>query len=373
MKQQAIHFVGLDVHQSTVVACVRDESGKVVMKGTVPTEEKAILTLVRSWPRVHVAFEEGTQAQWLHDVLIDQVERVVVCNVRGKGPLANKDDGIDADRLSEQLRVGALKPVFHGVPEILTLKELVRNYNNLVEDSTRVMLRIKAIFRARGIPTPGVSVYRTSQRKQWLAKLEGGARVRAESLLTQLDALLELRPKAKAAMIVAARRLPGWKVRRSIPFLGPVRVAQLLSIMRTPFRFRTKRNLWPYAGAGGGQAVERESGVRERKAAAKQEAADDARLEPKSQSVAQGGVQGRRQRSGVDPRSAARLLRSLGEPRRGQGAGQSDPGAQDRGGGTASVEERRDLRREETDDASDIALGSDDDRLSAGDPLGCLR
>lgn len=248
MKQQAIHFVGLDVHQSTVVASVRDESGKIVMKATVPTEEKAIVALVRSRPRVHVAFEEGTQAQWLHDVLIDQVERVVVCNVRGKGPLANKDDRIDADGISERLRVGDLKPVFHGAPEILTLKELVRNYHNLVEDSTRVMLRIKAIYRARAIATPGVSVYRVSQRKQWLAKLEGGARVRAASLLTQLDALLELRPKAKAAMIVAARRQPGWKVLRSIPFLGAVRVAQLLAIMRTPFRFRTKRNLWPYAG-----------------------------------------------------------------------------------------------------------------------------
>ena len=42
MKQQPIHFVGLDVHQSTVVASVRDESGKVVMKATVPTEEKAV-------------------------------------------------------------------------------------------------------------------------------------------------------------------------------------------------------------------------------------------------------------------------------------------------------------------------------------------
>jgi transposase len=110
------------------------------------------------------------------------------------------------------------------------------------------MQRIKAIYRARAIATPEVSVYRASQRKQWLAKLEGGARVRAASLLTQLDGLLELRPKAKAAMIVAARRQSGWKVLRSIPFLGAVRVAQLLVIMRTPFRFRTKRNLWPYAG-----------------------------------------------------------------------------------------------------------------------------
>ena len=146
------------------------------------------------------------------------------------------------------LRLGALRPVFHGAPEILTLKELVRCYIALVEDSTRVMLRIKAIFRARAIPTPGVSVYRGSQRKQWLAKLEGGARVRASSLLTQLDLLLELRPKAKAAMVGAARRQPGWKTLRSIPFLGPVRVALILAIMRTPLRFRTKRNLWPYAG-----------------------------------------------------------------------------------------------------------------------------
>jgi Transposase IS116/IS110/IS902 family. len=110
------------------------------------------------------------------------------------------------------------------------------------------MQRIKAIFRERAIRTPGVSVYRPSQRKEWLSQLEGGARERAQSLLTQLDLLLELRPAAKAAMIATARRQPGWKVLRSIPFFGPVRVAQILAIMRTPFRFRTKRNLWPYAG-----------------------------------------------------------------------------------------------------------------------------
>jgi hypothetical protein len=35
---------------------------------------------------------------------------------------------------------------------------------------------------------------------------------------------------------------PGRKVFGSIPFFGPVRVAEILAIMRTPFRFRTKRN-----------------------------------------------------------------------------------------------------------------------------------
>ena len=36
------------------------------------------------------------------------------------------------------------------------LKELTRTYTNLVEDGTRVMQRLKALFRARGIRTPGL-------------------------------------------------------------------------------------------------------------------------------------------------------------------------------------------------------------------------
>jgi hypothetical protein len=58
--------------------------------------------------------------------------------------------------------------VYHGASALLTLKELVRSYVALVEDGTRVMLRIKALFRARGIKTPGTSVYRHSKRKEWL-------------------------------------------------------------------------------------------------------------------------------------------------------------------------------------------------------------
>jgi transposase len=247
MKNQAIQYLALDVHQATVVGTVRDEQGTIRMRATVPTEANAILGLVRGLgARVHVAFEEGTQAQWLHDLLQGHVERVVVCNVRGRSATSNKNDRIDADGLAEMLRVGSMKSVYHGASSVLTLKELVRCYMNLVDDSTRVMLRIKALFRARGILTPGTSVYRGSERAKWLARIETrGARMRAESLLVQLDSLLELRPKAKAAMIAEARRQPGWKVLRSMPFFGPVRVAILLAIIATPFRFRTKRQLWP--------------------------------------------------------------------------------------------------------------------------------
>jgi len=60
---------------------------------------------------------------------------------RGKKELVNKNDDIDSGLLSERVRLGSLKGVYHGAASVLALKELVRSYGNLVEDATRVMQR----------------------------------------------------------------------------------------------------------------------------------------------------------------------------------------------------------------------------------------
>ena len=243
-------YVALDVHQDTTVASVREAGGRVLARAVLPTEESAITKFFEGMRgAVHVAFEEGTQAQWLHEVLSPRVDRVVVCDSRGQARHGNKGDVSDADELSELMRCGRLRSVYHGSPHRATLKALARTYQNLVGDCTRVMQRIKALFRARGIKTSGSSVYHPGSRREWLAQLpEGGVRLRAEILYAQLDVLRELRPKARAAMLAEARRDPAWALLRTIPFFGPVRVALVLAEMQTPWRFRTKRNLWSYAG-----------------------------------------------------------------------------------------------------------------------------
>jgi transposase len=142
-----------------------------------------------------------------------------------------------------------LRPIYHGGIRRAALKEYARSYRNLVEDSSRTMQRLKALFRARAIPTSGTGVYDVLKRSEWLVKLPDAAtRFRAQALYARLDLALELRQKAHDAMIAEARKDPAWKVLRSIPFLGPVRVAQLLAVLQTPWRFRTKKNLWAYAG-----------------------------------------------------------------------------------------------------------------------------
>lgn len=243
-------YVGLDVHQATTVSTVREESGRVMARSVVPTEAATLVEYFRNMRgTIHVAFEEGTQAQWLHDLLVPIVHRVIVCNRRGHNQQGNKGDQSDADELADLLRCGRLRAVYHGGTDRATLKELARTYMNLVEDGTRVMQRLKALFRARGIRTHGTAVYQANRRAEWLRQLPNeGVRFRARALYAELAVLQDLRPEAKQAMLREARRDPAWSVLRRIPYLGPVRVALLLATLQTPWRFRTKRHLWAYAG-----------------------------------------------------------------------------------------------------------------------------
>src|SRR6266700_1654844 len=76
MKRSTKH-VALDVHQATTLASVREDSGRVIARSILPTEAPALVEFFRGMRgTIHVAFEEGTQAQWLHELLTPLVDQV---------------------------------------------------------------------------------------------------------------------------------------------------------------------------------------------------------------------------------------------------------------------------------------------------------
>ena len=63
-------YMGLDVHQATTVVAVMNVEGKVVLETMVPTKAGPIRELIESLSGpLHVTLEEGTQAEWLHEVI----------------------------------------------------------------------------------------------------------------------------------------------------------------------------------------------------------------------------------------------------------------------------------------------------------------
>ena len=167
MRGTAIQYVGIDVHQATLVCVVKDERGRTIIESKVATQREAIVAFLRGLSgRLRVAFEEGTQAQWLYDLIRPLADDVIVCDPRRIATKGNKGDRLDAERLSELLRLNALTPVFHRGGETRKLKELVRLYEGLVDDSTRVMLRIRAVYRGRAIRSSTRSVYHPAKRSE---------------------------------------------------------------------------------------------------------------------------------------------------------------------------------------------------------------
>lgn len=245
-------YIGLDVHQATISVAVLDSSGKLVMEAILETKAETILQFLRGLRgSLHVTFEEGTWAAWLYDLLKPHVTRVVACDPRktGLGKVRNRNDRNDARELAELLYRNKLDPVYHGEQGLRTLKELARSYLALTRDLTRVMTRVKAIYRSWGIPCAGQQVYAFRHRTEWLAKLsEVGVHRRAEFYYQQFDALAALRQEARRELLVESRKHSAVKLLRQIPSIGPIRAALLLALLQTPHRFRTKRQLWAYIG-----------------------------------------------------------------------------------------------------------------------------
>ena len=245
-------YIGLDVHQATISVAVLDATGKLIMESILETKAATILQFLAGLRgALSVTFEEGTWAAWLYDLLKPHVAKLVVCNPRKNALLkdGNKSDRIDARKLADLLRLDNLKPVYHGETGVRMLRELARSYLTIVQDQTRVMSRLKAVYRSWAIPCAGRDVYYTRHRAEWLGKIpETGVRRRAEQLYQQLDMLQHLRQQARRELLAESRKHSITAKLRQIPSLGPIRSALAVALIQTPNRFRTKRQLWAYSG-----------------------------------------------------------------------------------------------------------------------------
>ena len=243
-------YIGLDVHAASTTFAVIGESGRRLGTHVVETSGQALVAQLKTIPgRKHVCLEEGTQSAWMYEILSPHAEEVVVAAVpesRGQ-----KSDEKDAFGLAEQLRTGALKKrVFKEVGEYRTLRELGRAHGMIVQDVVRVQNRIKALLRSRGVAVSGKSVYSEKGRGEFLAKLPEASRGAANTLYAQYDAVETIRRQAEKELVAEAHRHAMSRILESCPGLGPIRVAQMIPIVVSPARFRTKRQFWSYCGLG---------------------------------------------------------------------------------------------------------------------------
>jgi hypothetical protein len=104
-------YIGLDVHQASISAAVLDCAGKLVMECIIETKAATVLDFIQGMRgELRVAFEEGTSAAWLYDLIKPHVAHVIVCDPRKNALLkvGNNDQRSHASDESAQSPVSKL-------------------------------------------------------------------------------------------------------------------------------------------------------------------------------------------------------------------------------------------------------------------------
>jgi transposase len=222
-------------------------SGRRLGHHVLETNGRALVETVRSIPgERHVCMEEGTQSEWLYEILQPHAKRIVVTQPLQRA--GNKSDLIDAWALADLLRRDAVERSVFKAPQMLTaLRQAARGYVAVQQDLVRAKCRLNAIYRARGLK-PSSEIYDEQQRKAWVQKLPPSHRPLANLLGEQLDGLAEAHQSAQTWLLEEASHIAVTRRLATAPGIGPIRAALLVAIVVTPGRFRTTRQFWSYSG-----------------------------------------------------------------------------------------------------------------------------
>jgi hypothetical protein len=94
----------------------------------------------------------------------------------------------------------------------------------------------------------GDEIYDAELRVKWLKKLPPAQRKLAQYRAQHLDRISESREQAEAWLHEEASKSSDVTRLATVPGIGVVRAAQIVAIVMTPSRFRTKQQFWSYCG-----------------------------------------------------------------------------------------------------------------------------
>lgn len=241
-------FIGIDVHGQSCTLVVMGPSGRRLGEYVVETRAKVLIDRIRSIDgEKHVCMEDGTQCEWLCEVLAPHAQIVVTQLLKRTG---SKNDAIDAWTLADLLRRDAVERSVFKAPQTLTkLRQAARGYVAMRGDMVRAKCRLNALYRSRGVQ-PTAEIYEPDARDSWLHKLPPSHRPLAELLSAQVDQLSQSHERAESLLLEQAKLTPVTHRLATAPGIGPIRAALLVAIVVTPTRFRTTRQFWSYSGLG---------------------------------------------------------------------------------------------------------------------------
>jgi len=226
------HYLALDWSLKIMAIAHMSRRDRIPRVFERPANLKELKTYLSSLKgRVILTFEESGFAHWLYLELLDEVDRIVVCDPFQNKLLLHgpKTDKIDAHKLCTLLRAGLLTEVYHSPSGLYELRLLVSAYDDVVRSGIR-LLNQQAGLRLAHRDTGKTAAF------------IGGF------LTENIDLYRKTKEQYERRFRDSARRINLVRFQRHIPGIGTIGAVKIVACVVDARRFAHSGKYFSYCG-----------------------------------------------------------------------------------------------------------------------------
>jgi transposase len=250
-------FIGFDIDHKNTVACIT-AAGQPERYSRLRTD----VTELREWlknqrgpgDRLHLTFEVSGLSGHLYDGLVDVVDRLEVSNPSKLTWIyrsTQKNDRMDSRKQAVLMRVGELPRVHMPSREVRDWRGQIQHRRKLVECSSRIKCRIRALIKSRGLSKLHPGGWWNGTNRHWMRELSKGVEswhYELADLLDELELYEKQARRVTGALDELLKQMPAAKVLRTIAGVGPRTIEAVLAYTDGVRRFRRGKQYGAYFG-----------------------------------------------------------------------------------------------------------------------------
>jgi transposase len=250
----AMHYVGVDVHQRRSSVCILDGHGKVVKEFNVKGNWSELLAQMSRVPRPFcVCYEASCGYGYLHEKFSAMAQSVQVAHpgqLRLIYRSKKKFDRIDAKKLSQLLFMDLVPQVHVPAPDVRAWRSLIVYRHRLMNRRVGVKNQLRSLLRGLGISAPAGKRLWSGKGVRWLKEQALGelAALQRDMAAEELDDLNRKIRRVEKELNRIAQASPAVALLKTIPGVGIRTAEAVAAYIDDVRRFSRNKKIGSYFG-----------------------------------------------------------------------------------------------------------------------------
>jgi len=249
--RMAMRIVALDLGAKKVSYCELHQ-GEVIQRATVSEVRSLEHLLGTEQPAATVAIEACREAWFVHDLLVQWGNEVVLIDTTrskqlGIGQHGRKTDRIDAETLARALEAGRIPKAHVLSPKRRELRRVLAVRRALIESRAQLVTTVRGLVREQGgkIPSCQTSSFVTKARTQ---RLPTDVAQLIEPLLTLVQGIDTQLSNTEEQLVALCSQEPIVAALTTVPGVGTVVAACFVAVIDDAKRFTRAHQVESYLG-----------------------------------------------------------------------------------------------------------------------------